>query len=57
MGGLATRVVRALDDAGVEVDNVEVRQPSLDDVFFELTGHPTEEPTTTLHPELEVTAA
>ena len=57
MGGLATRVVRALDDAGVEVDNVEVRQPSLDDVFFELTGRPTEEPTTTLHPELEVTAA
>jgi ABC-2 type transport system ATP-binding protein len=56
-GGLATRVVRALDEAGVEVDNVEVRQPSLDDVFFELTGHPTEEPTTTLHPELEVTPA
>jgi daunorubicin resistance ABC transporter ATP-binding subunit len=57
MGGLATRVVRALDDAGVDVDNVEVRQPSLDDVFFELTGHPTEEPTTTFQPELEVTIA
>ena len=57
MGGLATRVVRALDDAGIDVDNVEIRQPSLDDVFFELTGHPTEEPTTTFHPELEVTAA
>jgi len=36
--GLATSVVRALDDAGVLVDNVEVRQPSLDDVFFTLTG-------------------
>ena len=57
MGGLATRVVRALDDAGVEVDNVEVRQPSLDDVFFELTGHPTEAPIAARHPELEVTVA
>ena len=36
--GLATVVVRALDDAGVLVDNIEVRQPSLDDVFFSLTG-------------------
>ena len=40
--GLATTVVRALDEAGVEVDDVEVRQPSLDDVFFALTGHPSE---------------
>ncbi len=38
--GLATTVVRALDLAGVAVDNVEVHQPSLDDVFFALTGHP-----------------
>ncbi len=36
--GLATRVVRALDRAGVLVDDVEVQQPSLDDVFFALTG-------------------
>jgi len=36
--GLATAVVRALDDAGATVDNIEVRQPSLDDVFFSLTG-------------------
>jgi ABC-2 type transport system ATP-binding protein len=40
--GLATAVVRALDAAGVTVDDVEVHQPSLDDVFFALTGHPTE---------------
>jgi daunorubicin resistance ABC transporter ATP-binding subunit len=39
--GLATTVVRALDAASVSVDDVEVRQPSLDDVFFALTGHPT----------------
>ena len=36
--GLATAVVRALDAAGVLVDNIEIRQPSLDDVFFTLTG-------------------
>jgi daunorubicin resistance ABC transporter ATP-binding subunit len=40
--GLATTVVRALDAAGVIVDDVQVHQPSLDDVFFALTGHPTE---------------
>jgi ABC-2 type transport system ATP-binding protein len=38
--GLATIVVRALDAAGILVDNIEVRPPSLDDVFFSLTGHP-----------------
>jgi ABC-2 type transport system ATP-binding protein len=36
--GLATALVRALDKAGMLVDNIEVRQPSLDDVFFALTG-------------------
>ncbi len=41
--GLATVVVRALDNAGVLVDNIEVRQPSLDDVFFSLTGGHIEE--------------
>jgi ABC-2 type transport system ATP-binding protein len=41
--GLATAVVRALDEAGVLVDNIEVRQPSLDDVFFSLTGGHIEE--------------
>jgi ABC-2 type transport system ATP-binding protein len=40
--GLATSVVRALDNAGIRVDDVEVLQPSLDDVFFALTGHPTD---------------
>jgi ABC-2 type transport system ATP-binding protein len=38
--GLATAVVRALDEAGVLVDDVAVRPPSLDDVFFALTGRP-----------------
>jgi ABC-2 type transport system ATP-binding protein len=40
--GLASTVVRALDRAGVSVDDVEVRQPSLDDVFFALTGRPSD---------------
>lgn len=43
--GLATLVVRALDAAGLLVDDVEVRQPSLDDVFFALTGQPVGEET------------
>jgi ABC-2 type transport system ATP-binding protein len=37
--GLATMIVRALDAAGINVEDVEIRQPSLDDVFFALTGH------------------
>jgi ABC-2 type transport system ATP-binding protein len=52
--GLATTVVRALDAAGITVDDVEVHQPSLDDVFFALTGHPTELVDTEPVPELEV---
>jgi ABC-2 type transport system ATP-binding protein len=35
--------VRALDDAGVEIDDVAIRRPTLDDVFLELTGHAAEE--------------
>lgn len=36
------RAIRALDDAGVDVLDVEVRRPTLDDVFLELTGRPPE---------------
>jgi ABC-2 type transport system ATP-binding protein len=32
-------VVRALDDAGVSVQHMELNAPSLDDVFAEATGH------------------
>jgi ABC-2 type transport system ATP-binding protein len=53
-GGLATTVVRALDEAEITVDDVEVRQPSLDDVFFALTGQETEEPT---HADTELEVA
>ena len=41
-GGIATAVIRALDAAGVTVDDVEVHRPTLDDVFFTLTGRPAE---------------
>jgi ABC-2 type transport system ATP-binding protein len=40
--GLATTIVRGLDQAAISVDDVEVHQPSLDDVFFVLTGRPTD---------------
>ncbi len=49
-GGIVTTVVRALDAAGVAVDDIQIHHPSLDDVFFSLTGaavpsltHPTAE--------------
>jgi ABC-2 type transport system ATP-binding protein len=34
-----TIVLRALDDAGIVVDDVGLRRPTLDDVFLTLTGH------------------
>jgi ABC-2 type transport system ATP-binding protein len=40
--GLATEVVRALDEAGVKVNDIAVRSASLDDVFLTLTGHKAE---------------
>ncbi|HTP20595.1 MAG TPA: ATP-binding cassette domain-containing protein [Solirubrobacteraceae bacterium] len=36
--GLATTVARALDAAAITVEDVQVRPPSLDDVFLALTG-------------------
>ena len=35
---LLTVVVRALDEAGVEVEDISLRRPTLDEVFLELTG-------------------
>ncbi len=35
--------VRALDVAGVKVDDLALRRPTLDDVFLTLTGHGAEE--------------
>ncbi len=42
-----TRIAARLDEAGIELDDVGLQRPSLDDVFLSLTGHRAEEPTTT----------
>lgn len=38
-----TEVARALSDAGVRVEDIGLRRPTLDEVFLRLTGHRTEE--------------
>ena len=48
---LAT-VIRELDDAGIAIDDIGLRRPTLDDVFLSLTGHIAEE-----EPAEEETAA
>jgi ABC-2 type transport system ATP-binding protein len=40
----AVDVVRTLDRAGLEPVSLVLREPTLDDVFLSLTGHPVEEP-------------
>jgi len=45
-GGGAERlfsVFRDLDAAGIPVDDIGLRRPTLDDVFLSLTGHVAEE--------------
>jgi ABC-2 type transport system ATP-binding protein len=37
--GTIAEAVRRLDDAGVAIDDIATRRPTLDDVFLELTGH------------------
>ena len=41
--GVIADAVRRLDDAGVLVDDIALRRPTLDDVFIALTGHAAEE--------------
>jgi ABC-2 type transport system ATP-binding protein len=40
--GAIAEAVRPLDEAGVGVEDVAVRRPTLDDVFITLTGHAAE---------------
>jgi ABC-2 type transport system ATP-binding protein len=40
---LAT-VIRDLDEAGIAIDDIGLRRPTLDDVFLTLTGHIAEDP-------------
>ncbi|HEY7917991.1 MAG TPA: ATP-binding cassette domain-containing protein [Acidimicrobiales bacterium] len=37
------RLLGMLDDAGIEVDDLSIHRPNLDDVFFAVTGQPSEE--------------
>jgi ABC-2 type transport system ATP-binding protein len=41
--GAIAEAVRRLDQAGVAIEDIAIRQPTLDDVFLELTGHAAEE--------------
>jgi ABC-2 type transport system ATP-binding protein len=42
-GGAIIEAVRRLDEAGVGVDDIALRRPTLDDVFLALTGHAAKE--------------
>jgi ABC-2 type transport system ATP-binding protein len=39
-------LLERLDDASVEVEDLSIHTPDLDDVFFVVTGHSTTQPTT-----------
>jgi ABC-2 type transport system ATP-binding protein len=41
--GVIPEAVRTLDAAGVEIDDIVLHRPTLDDVFIALTGHAAEE--------------
>ena len=41
--GLIPEIVRAMDEAGVPIDDITIHRPTLDDVFLSLTGHAAEE--------------
>ena len=42
--GTIVEAVRRLTEAGIGVDDLAIRRPTLDDVFLSLTGHAAEEP-------------
>ena len=48
-GGAQTlvQIVRDFDEAGIHIDDIGLRRPTLDDVFIALTGHAAEEETLT----------
>jgi ABC-2 type transport system ATP-binding protein len=41
---LLAAIIRDLDEAGVQLDDLALRRPTLDDVFLTLTGHTAEAP-------------
>jgi ABC-2 type transport system ATP-binding protein len=42
--GVIAEAVRLLTDEGIGVEDIDLRRPTLDDVFLALTGHAAEEP-------------
>lgn len=42
-GGAVPNLIRGLDEAGIDVVDIEVQRPTLDDVFLSLTGKPASE--------------
>jgi ABC-2 type transport system ATP-binding protein len=45
--GALVQVVRDFDEAGIHIDDIALRRPTLDDVFLALTGHGAEDETLT----------
>ena len=45
--GALVQVVRDFDEAGIHIDDIALRRPTLDDVFLALTGHAAEDETLT----------
>jgi len=42
-GRAVLEVVRVLDSTGLDLESIQVREPTLDDVFLQLTGHKAEQ--------------
>lgn len=47
---LAARVIAALSDSGLSIEDFHLARPSLDDVFLELTGHSTDDAEVSMDP-------
>jgi ABC-2 type transport system ATP-binding protein len=56
--GAIAEAVRRLDAAGVGIDDLSIRRPTLDDVFIALTGHAAddESPDAAAQPTEEIAA-
>jgi ABC-2 type transport system ATP-binding protein len=54
--GTIVEAVRRLSDAGVDVEDLAIRRPTLDDVFLTLTGHAAEESAAEANAEREAVA-